>query len=387
MYRIKTLNKISPNGLELLNGGRYVCGDDIADPDAILVRSAALHDMEFEPSLRAIARAGAGVNNIPIDRCSKNGIVVFNTPGANANAVKELVILAMLLGSRKIYEAMDWVQSLKGSGDGLAKLIEKGKSRFAGPEVKDKTLGVVGLGAIGAQVANLARHFGMTVYGYDPYISIEHAWMLDRNIIHAQTIEEIYKGCDYITLHVPATPDTKGSINAETIAQMKEGVRILNFSRGELVVSDDIIAAVKAGRLGAYVTDFPTDDMLGVEGITAIPHLGATTPESEDNCAQMAVRQVANFLENGNIVNSVNMPEVVMERSGAFRIGVIHLNKPAMITRISAAVAAEELNIENFTSKPRNDYAYTLIDVNGAASERTLDNIRAIDSVIRVMTF
>ena len=387
MYNIKTVNKISPKGLSLLAADKYNCGEDIADPDAILVRSAALHDMEFEPSLKAIARAGAGVNNIPIDRCSANGIVVFNTPGANANAVKELVILAMLLGSRRVYAAMSWVQSLKGSGDELSKLVEKGKGQFAGPEVKGKTLGVIGLGAIGAQVANLARHFGMTVYGYDPYISVENAWVLDKNIIHAQTIEEIYKNCDYITMHIPATPDTKGSINAASIAQMKDGVRILNFSRGELVVSGDVIAAVQSGKLGAYVTDFPSDDMLGVDGITAIPHLGASTPESEENCAQMAVEQLADFLENGNIVNSVNMPKLVMERSGDARIGVIHLNKPATISGISSAVSEENLNIENLSSKPRKDYAYTLIDVSGEVSEKVLDNIRAIDSVIRVMTF
>ncbi len=387
MYKIKTMNKISPKGLELLNGGKFVCGDDIAEPDAILVRSASLHDMQFTPSLRAIARAGAGVNNIPIDRCSESGIVVFNTPGANANAVKELVIMAMLLGSRRVYEAMSWEQSLKGSGDELPKLVEKGKGRFAGPELKGKALGVVGLGAIGAQVANIARHFGMTVYGYDPYISVDNAWMLDKNIIHAQTIEEIYRISDYITLHIPATPNTTGSINAGSIAQMKDGVRILNFSRGELVVSADVIAAVQSGKLGAYVTDFASDDMLGVDGITAIPHLGASTPESEENCAQMAVRQVADFLKNGNIVNSVNMPQLVMERAGTTRIGVIHLNKPATISRISSAVSAENLNIENMLSKSKRDYAYTMIDVSGDVSEKLLAAIRDIDNVIRVMTF
>ena len=387
MYKIKTVNKISKTGLEMLDSAKYCCSDDMESPDAILVRSASLHEAVFDPSLKAIARAGAGVNNIPIDRCSENGIVVFNTPGANANAVKELVILAMLLGSRKVGAAMTWVQGLKGSGDELSKLIEKGKGQFAGPELKGKTLGVIGLGAIGAQVANFSRHFDMTVYGYDPYISVENAWGLSRTIIHAHTIEEIYKNCDYITLHIPATPDTKGSINADTIAQMKDGVRIMNFSRGELVVSKDLIAAVESGKVGAYVTDFPSDDMLGVDGITAIPHLGASTPESEDNCARMAVQQVRDFLENGNIVNSVNMPNLVMERSGAERIGVIHLNKPATITKISAAIAEDDLNIENLTNKSKKDYAYTLIDVNGEVSEKVLEDIRAIENVIRVIVF
>ncbi|MBQ9939879.1 MAG: 3-phosphoglycerate dehydrogenase [Oscillospiraceae bacterium] len=387
MYNIKTVNKISATGLALLDSSKYTCADTIENPDAILVRSASLHEAEFEPSLKAIARAGAGVNNIPIDRCSQQGIVVFNTPGANANAVKELVILGLLIGSRKVGAAMEWVQGLKGSGDEVSKLVEKGKGQFVGPELMGKKLGVIGLGAIGVLVANLARHFGMEVYGYDPYLSVDNAWELSRVIHHAHSLKEIYENCDYITMHIPATPDTKGSINAETIAQMKDGVRLLNFSRGELVVSADVIDAIKSGKMASYVTDFPSDDMLGVDGITAIPHLGASTPESEENCAHMAVKQVADFLENGNIKNSVNMPNLSMERSGVARIGVIHYNKPAVITKISAVIAEDGLNIENLTNKSKKDYAYTLIDVAEAVSDKIIEDLKKVENVIRVIVF
>lgn len=304
MYQIKCLNKISPLGISRL-GDNYHIGDDIENPDAILVRSAAMHDMEFNQNLLAIARAGAGTNNIPVDRCVKEGIAVFNTPGANANAVKELVITALLLTSRKIVSGIQWANELKGKGDEVGKLVEKGKSSFVGPEIAGKTLGIIGLGAIGILVANAAEALGMNVIGYDPFLSVEGAWGLSRNTQRALTLDEIYANCDYISLHVPLTPDTKEMINTTTIAQMKEKVRILNFARGDLVNNNDLIKALVDGRVSAYATDFPTEALLGIENVLAIPHLGASTPESEDNCACMAADEIKDYLENGNIKNSV----------------------------------------------------------------------------------
>ena len=343
-----------------------------------------MHETEFPSTLKAIARAGAGTNNIPIDRCSEQGIVVFNTPGANANAVKELVIAGMLISSRRVIPAIEWAKTLKGEGDAVGKLVEKGKGAFAGPELKGKTLGIIGLGAIGVLVANAANHLGMKVYGYDPYLSINSAWNLTHNAVHIYDINEIYKKCDYISVHVPLTDSTKNMIDAAAIANMKDGVRILNFARAGLVKSDDMIAALADGKVASYVTDFPTDEMLDVDGVIAIPHLGASTPESEDNCADMAAKQLVDYIENGNITNSVNMPEISMPRSGNHRVCVIHKNIPNMLTAITGIVAENNVNIENMLNKSRGDYAYTMIDVNVDDVDTVEQKISAVDGVIRV---
>ena len=383
MYKIKTYNKISKIGLEAFDD-KYTVGDEVENADGAIVRSAALHDVEFPTTLKAIARAGAGTNNIPIDRCSEQGIVVFNTPGANANAVKELVIAGLLISSRRVIPAIEWAKTLKGEGDAVGKLVEKGKGAFAGPELKGKTLGIIGLGAIGVMVANAANHLGMTVYGYDPYLSVNSAWNLNHNAVHIYDINEIYKKCDYISIHVPLLDSTKNMINADAIAMMKEGVRILNFSRAALVNSDDMLKALENGKVAAYVTDFPTEEMLCVDGVIAIPHLGASTPESEDNCADMAARQLVDYIENGNIVNSVNMPAITMPRSGKHRVCVIHKNIPNMLTAITGIVAENNVNIENMLNKSRGDYAYTMIDVSVDDTAAVEERIAAIDGVIRV---
>lgn len=383
MYKIKTYNKISKIGLEAFDD-KYTVGDEVENADGAIVRSAALHDVEFPATLKAIARAGAGTNNIPIDRCSEQGIVVFNTPGANANAVKELVIAGLLISSRRVIPAIEWAKTLKGEGDAVGKLVEKGKGAFAGPELKGKTLGIIGLGAIGVMVANAANHLGMTVYGYDPYLSVNSAWNLTHNAVHIYDINEIYKKCDYISVHVPLTDDTKNMINAAAIANMKDGVRILNFARAGLVNSDDMLAALESGKVAAYVTDFPTEEMLCVDGVIAIPHLGASTPESEDNCADMVARQLIDYIENGNITNSVNMPAISMPRSGKYRVCVIHKNIPNMLTAITGIVAENDVNIENMLNKSRGDYAYTMIDVNVDNTDTIEERIAAIDGVIKV---
>ena len=383
MYKIKTYNKISKSGLEVFDD-KYTIGDEVENADGAIVRSAALHDEEFPASLQAIARAGAGTNNIPIDRCSEQGIVVFNTPGANANAVKELVIAGLLLSSRRVVSGIEWAKTLKGEGDAVGKLVEKGKGAFAGPEIKGKKLGVIGLGAIGVMVANAANHLGMTVYGYDPYLSVKSAWNLNHNAVHINDINEIFANCDYITIHVPLTDSTKNLINADTLAKCKEGVRILNFSRAALVNDADLKAALESGKVAAYVTDFPTDDVLGVDGVIAIPHLGASTPESEDNCASMAAKELMDYIENGNIVNSVNLPEVTMPRSGENRVCVIHKNIPNMLTAITGIFAGDNINIENLLNKSRSDYAYTMLDICGADISAVAEKIGAIDGVIRV---
>lgn len=326
MYNIKTLNKISNVGLSKFDTSKYTYGDDIENPDAIMVRSASMHDMEMPSSLLAIARAGAGTNNIPVADCAEKGIVVFNTPGANANAVKELVILGMLLSSRKVTKAIDWCKTIKDEGDNVGKTVEKGKSAFAGPEIKGKTLGVIGLGAIGILVANAAVALGMDVIGYDPYLSVDHALLISRKVKHVNTLDEIYAASDYITIHVPLTPDTKGVICESSIAKMKDGVRIMNFSRADLIVSADVLKGIADKKIACYVTDFATDDILGEDGVIAMPHLGASTPESEDNCAKMAADEIKDFLENGNITNSVTLPNVSMAKSGVARVCVIHKN-------------------------------------------------------------
>lgn len=383
MFKIKTYNKISKSGLEVFDD-KYTIGDEVENADGAIVRSAALHDVEFPASLKAIARAGAGVNNIPIDRCSEQGIVVFNTPGANANAVKELVLAGLLIGSRRVIPAIEWAKTLKGQGDEVGKLVEKGKGAFAGPELKGKKLGVIGLGAIGVLVANAANHLGMKVLGYDPYLSVNSAWNLTHNAVHIYDIKEIYEQCDYITVHVPLTDSTKNLINADVIAKMKDGVRILNFSRAALVNSADIKAALESGKVASYVTDFPTDELLCVDGVIAIPHLGASTPESEDNCAAMAAAELIDYIENGNIVNSVNLPEISMPRSGKHRVCVIHKNIPNMITAITGIVAGDGINIENMLNKSRGDYAYTMLDVADINEDDIVSKIEAIDGVIKV---
>ena len=384
MYNIKTYNKISAIGLDEFDKTAYTCGDEVADPVGAIVRSAALHETEFPKTMLAIARAGAGTNNIPVDRCAEEGIVVFNTPGANANAVKELVIAGLLICSRRVIPAIKWAESLKGNGAEVGKMVEKGKGAFVGPEIKGKSLGVIGLGAIGVQVANAANHLGMKVYGYDPYLSINSAWNLTHNAVHIYDINEIYKKCDYISVHVPLTDSTKNMIDAAAIANMKDGVRILNFARAGLVKSDDMIAALADGKVASYVTDFPTDEMLDVDGVIAIPHLGASTPESEDNCADMAAKQLVDYIENGNITNSVNMPEISMPRSGNHRVCVIHKNIPNMLTAITGIVAENNVNIENMLNKSRGDYAYTMIDVNVDDVDTVEQKISAVDGVIRV---
>ena len=383
MYNILTLNKISETGLCRFNE-QYTCATEMTNPDAILVRSASMHDMEFQSNTLAIARAGAGVNNIPIDKCSEQGIVVFNTPGANANAVKELVLTGLFLSSRKIIPAIDWALTLKGNGDTVPKDVEKGKGAFAGPEIKGKALGVIGLGAIGVMVANAANHLGMKVYGYDPYLSVKSAWNLNHNAVYINDINEIFAKCDYITIHVPLTDSTKGLINKDTIAKCKDGVRILNFSRAALVNDADLKAALESGKVASYVTDFPTEEVLDIDGVIAIPHLGASTPESEDNCASMAAKELIDYIENGNIVNSVNLPEVTMPRSGENRICVIHKNIPNMITAIAGIFADDGVNIENMLNKSRGDYAYTMLDTGAADTDTVAKEIEAIDGVIKV---
>ncbi len=383
MYKIKTYNKISKSGLANFDD-KYTVGDEVDNADGAIVRSAALHDTEFPASLQAIARAGAGTNNIPIERCSEQGIVVFNTPGANANAVKELVIAGLFISSRRVISGIEWAKTLKGNGDEVGKMVEKGKSAFAGPEIKGKKLGVIGLGAIGVMVANAANSLGMQVFGYDPYLSVKSAWNLNHNAVYISDINEIFANCDYITIHVPLTDSTKNLINTDTIAKMKDGVRILNFSRAALVNSDAVKAALESGKVAAYVTDFPTDDVLGVDGVIAIPHLGASTPESEENCATMAAKELIDYIENGNIVNSVNLPEVTMPRSGKYRVCVIHKNIPNMLTGITGIVAGDNINIENLLNKSRGDYAYTMLDIDDADIEQLEAQIKAIDGVIKV---
>ena len=383
MYEIKTYNKISAVGLDLFDKEKYAISDNAEAPVGAIVRSAALHEEAFAPSLLAIARAGAGTNNIPIARCSEEGIVVFNTPGANANAVKELVLAGLFLSSRKIVSAIDWAKTLKGNGDAVGKMVEKGKSAFAGPEIKGKKLGVIGLGAIGVMVANAAYELGMDVYGYDPYLSLKNAWNLSKNV-HASTMKEIFAECDYITLHIPLNPNTKGTINAEALASMKDGVRILNFARDGLVNSADMIAALASGKVASYVVDFPTDEMIGVDGVVCIPHLGASTPESEDNCAVMAAEELMDYIENGNITNSVNLPDISMPKSTEMRICVLHKNIPNMLTSMTAVLAKDNVNIENMLNKSKGDFAYTILDVNTCDTESVKAHISAVEGIVRV---
>lgn len=383
MFQIQTLNKISKVGTCRLDAAKYTIADAPENPDAIMVRSAAMHDMEFGSNLLAIARAGAGVNNIPVDKCAEQGIVVFNTPGANANAVKELVVAGLLLSSRKISEAMAWVPSLKEEGDNVGKLVEKGKSQFAGPEIKGKTLGIIGLGAIGALVANVAIDLGMKVIGTDPFLSVGAALRLSPAVQVAKSADEVLAAADYLTLHVPCNADTKGFINAAAIAKMKDGARVLNFARGELVNDADMIAALETGKIACYVTDFPNANTIGVKNIIAIPHLGASTPESEDNCAMMAADELSTYLEQGNIINSVNFPNAEMHANGT-KLCVLHKNVPTIIAQITSALGDAGKNIDNMVNASKKDNAYTMIDVAGDVADSIVDTVKAIDGVIRV---
>ena len=383
MYKYHCLNPISHVGLDRLDEN-YVKTEDAGEADVILVRSAKMHDMEFGPNLKAIARAGAGVNNIPLDRCAEEGIVVFNTPGANANGVKELVIAGMLLAARDIIGGINWVQEHEEDGD-IAKITEKKKKAFAGTELQGKKLGVIGLGAIGVLVANAATNLGMEVYGYDPYLSVESAWKLSRSIHHANTVDELYKECDYLTIHVPATEDTKGMIDKNAISLMKDHVVILNFARDTLVNSEDIVDALVSGTVKCYVTDFPTPEIAGVKGAIVIPHLGASTEESEDNCAEMAVDEIRDFLENGNIKHSVNYPDCTMGVKGEEdRITVFHHNIPNMLGQFTSLLAQEDMNISLMTNKSRKEYAYTVMDVDKRVDDSVAEKLKAIDGVLKV---
>ncbi len=383
MYKVHYLNPISPKGTALWTED-YEKTDNAQEAVAYMVRSASMHDMPLPESLLAVARAGAGVNNIPLDRCAEEGIVVFNTPGANARSVMELALCGMLLGSRDIIGGVNWVKSIQDEPD-VAKKVEKGKSKFAGHEIAGKSLGVIGLGAIGGPLANAARKLGMQVYGCDPYISIDAAWHLDSHIVRVKTREEIYSQCDIISLHVPLLDDTKKMINAEAISQMKDGVILLNFARDLLVDDDALEAGLKSGKIGCYVTDFPNEKTAKMEGVIAIPHLGASTNESEDNCAKMAVRQVMNYLENGNIINSVNFPNCDMGIcSKAGRITIMHRNIPNSLSRFTSAVASENINISDLVNRSRGDYAYTMLDIDHPAPQTVIDQIEKIEGVLRV---
>ncbi len=385
MFNIKTLNKISAVGLEKFDKSKYAYGDGIENPDAIMVRSAAMHDMEMPKSLLAIARAGAGVNNIPVDRCTRDGIVVFNTPGANANAVKELVVCALLLSSRKVTKAIEWCKTIK-NDENVSKSVEKGKSAFSGPELKGKTIAVIGLGAIGRLVANAASDLGMNVIGYDPFLTPAAAETLKKDVQVINELDEIYPKADYITVHVPLTPETKEMICAANIAKMKDSVRIINLARGDLANSADIIAALDEGKMAAYVTDFPSADLIGVDGVIAMPHLGASTPESEENCATMGAEELIDFLENGNIRNSVNMPAASSPRCGKARITIIQKNQPNMIATITDVISKSGMNIENFENKNRGDVAYSILDLDSDDLDSVVAELEKLDGVVRVRT-
>ena len=388
MYKIQTLNAISDIIHTQLSADRYTVSKDEPIPDAILVRSAAMHEMTFNPELLAIGRAGAGVNNIPIDRCSRDGIVVFNTPGANANAVAELVIAGLLMSGRKIVDGIDWAKTLKGKGEEVGKLVEKGKSQFVGPEMRGKTLGVIGLGAIGAIVANAAsRGLGMNVVGYDPFISVESAWSLSTSIHRAGSADDVLAHADYVTFHVPLNDKTRGTLNADMIAKMKDGAGILNFSRGELADSQAVLDALASGKLRCYVTDFPSDEMLGQPGVICIPHLGASTPESEENCASMAAAEIRDYLEHGSIHNSVNYPELQLGEPEAARVMVLHENIPNMVSTITAAAAKEGLNIENMINRSRKEMAVTVMELAELPSQEALSSLEEVSGIIRVRVF
>lgn len=384
MYKIKTLNSISPVIHDVLSANQYMISDAEPNPEGILVRSAAMHDMVMPESLLAIARAGAGVNNIPLDKCTDQGIVVFNTPGANANAVAELVMAGLLLSSRDISGGIAWAKELKGK-EGVEKLVEKGKAQFVGPELKGKKLAVIGLGAIGAIVANIAAQgFGMDVIGYDPYISVAHAWALSRSVRRANTVEDAVKDADYITLHIPLLAENKGMLNANFFAGLKDGVRIMNFSRAELANFGDVKAAIANGKVACYVTDFPTDALLNEKGIVCLPHLGASTPESEDRCAEMAAEEIKDYLEKGIIRNSVNMPEINLGMPEGSRVEVIHRNQPGVVSAISSLIGGRGINIQNMLNKSRGDIAVSVLEMSQAPDETLVNALSKLQNVVRV---
>ena len=386
MLKVKLMNKIAKVGTDVLSPLKYEVRANVENEDAIMVRSAALHDMPFGENVRAIARCGAGVNNIPVEKCTEKGIVVFNTPGANANAVKELAIAALILASRDVIGGVKWVESLKGQ-TGIAKTVEAGKSAFVGHELAGKTLGVIGLGAIGGMVANAAISLGMNVMGYDPYITAKAAWSLAPSVRQASDYNDIFVHCDYISLHVPATPQTKNMINEKTISQMKEGARLLNLARADLVNAEDVKRALAEKRLGAYVTDFPTDETAGVEGVIAIPHLGASTVESEDHCAIMAAQQLDEFLTCGNIRNSVNFPTVGIPQSEKPRVCIMNKNIPNMLSQITSAFSTQNINIENLANGSKGDVAYTIVETNETVDVAILEKLSAIEGVFGVRAF
>lgn len=383
MFQYNCLNPISTVGLENFTAD-YEKTEDMNEAEGILVRSASMHEMELPENLLAIARAGAGVNNIPLDACAQKGIVVFNTPGANANGVKELVIAGMLLASRDVVGGIEWVKENKADAN-IAKTAEKAKKNFAGTEIQDKKLGIIGLGAIGVKVANVARHMGMDVYGYDPYVSVDAAWNLSRDVKHVLNVEEIFENCDMITIHVPLLDSTKGMINADAIAKMKDGVILLNFARDLLVDEKAVLDAIKAGKVRRYVSDFPNPTTAGQEGVIVIPHLGASTEESEDNCAKMAVKELMNYLENGNIVNSVNYPNCDMGIcSQAGRVAIFHKNITNMISQFTIVLGNKGINITDMTNKSKGEYAYTMFDLESAVSPDIVEQLAAIEGVFRV---
>ncbi|MDR0998244.1 MAG: phosphoglycerate dehydrogenase [Treponema sp.] len=386
MFRIQTLNKISPQGLELFPRDRYEVASEIPHPDAILVRSADLHSLDMPESVKAIARAGAGYNNVPVNACSDKGIVVFNTPGANANAVKELVLAALLLSSRNILGGINWGRGIADRADQVPDLVEKEKSRFEGPEIRGKTLGVVGLGAIGAAVANDAVALGMEVIGYDPYISVDSAWGLSRRVIRADTLEGLLSKSDYVTLHIPLTDSTRGLLDREKFRFMKKDARIINLARGGLVNEADVAAALGSDRIAAYVTDFPSAELLACPRAICIPHLGASTPEAEDNCAVMAVRQLMDFLEAGTVRNSVNFPRCRLDRRAPFRLLVANRNIPNMVGQITTILAELNINITDLINHHRDDYAYNIIDTEQRIPEAVLERLKQVEGIIRVRT-
>ena len=383
MFEIQTLNKISKDGLATFDDN-YQIADEFTNPDGVILRSYNMHETVMGKNLKAIARAGAGVNNIPVDKCAEQGIVVFNTPGANANAVKELVLAGLFLSSRKIVDAIGFAKGLVGQGAEVPKLVEKGKSQFAGPEIKGKTLGVIGLGAIGVMVANAAVSLGMEVIGYDPYISVDSAWGIKMQVQKDNDLQHIINGCDYISLHVPLNDQTRGMINTKTLENAKDGIRILNFARAELVNDDDMEKMLESGKVGCYVTDFPNERTVGFKNTVAIPHLGASTPESEENCAMMASAQLKEFLENGNITNSVNFPNCAMPREAAVRVTIAHRNVPSIITKITGVFGTAGINIENMMNKSKKDYAFTIVDTDTELKAEDVKAIEALDEVLKV---
>ena len=384
MFKIKTMNAISPMGIDVLTKKGCTVGPDVEAPEGMLIRSADLHQYAFSPELLAIARAGAGYNNIPVESCAEQGIVVFNSPGANAEAVKEQEIMSLVMASRDVVGSIEWVKTLADRGAEIPALVEKGKSSFAGPEILGKTLGVIGLGAVGALVANAALDLGMEVYGFDPFMSVEAAWNLSRNVIHAETVDEIYQNCDYISLNVPYTETTHHMLNDEALAKMRRGVRILNESRAEVVDDEAMTRALDRGQVTKYVTDFPNEVILKAPNVIAMPHLGACTPESEDRCAVMAANELYDYLLNGNIKHSVNLPDVSLSRMGVCRLCVIHHNVPRMITRILDFISAKNINVEHMINKPRDKYAVTIVDLAEPIGEETAESIRAMSHVLRV---